>query len=138
MIDGDADREGDYAAGRPRYAWRTNYDDAARFHSMLRVHQMVLSFEEVAAGRFMAVRLSDGGSDGMIYESQADAVRHQTGNQNYYLYVRIMPERLSNRSCDVMLWYGRIRHDRGYRPAGAHEGSRLILPMRLEDLNNVD
>lgn len=119
---------------RDNYAWKTSYDDAMRLWSKLRMHQLALSKDELLSRRYMAFRLADGESDGVAYDTREDAIRHQPGDQSRYGYLQIPLERLSNRACDSLLWYMRRCYDAGYRPAGAHEGGELILPMREEHL----
>ena len=36
-----------------------------------------------SAGRFMAIRLADGGSDRDLYDSRDDAIRHQLHSSRY-------------------------------------------------------
>lgn len=43
-----------------------------------------------AAGRWIAVRLSDGGSDGKLYDTKPDAVRHQL-HETLCAYICIVP-----------------------------------------------
>lgn len=45
---------------------------------------------EEAAGRWVAIRLSDGGSDGVLYDSKMDAARHQL-SEKQCAYVCIPP-----------------------------------------------
>ena len=66
---------------RPAYVWKTSEDDAKRFHSWVRVHQLVLTFDEIAAGRYIAVQLWDGDTDGVVYDTRQAALDHQTGDQ---------------------------------------------------------
>lgn len=42
-------------------------------------------------GRFIAVRLSDGWSNGDVYDTRDDAVRHQSGFAELYAYVKVQP-----------------------------------------------
>lgn len=42
------------------------------------------------AGRWIAGRLSDGSTDGLIYDSKADAIRHQL-HENQCAYVKVPP-----------------------------------------------
>jgi hypothetical protein len=44
-----------------------------------------------AAGRWMAIRLSDGGSDGHTYDNKAEAVRFQI-HEKQCAYIRIPPD----------------------------------------------
>lgn len=119
------------------HQWRTSEMAARRFHDALRLHYTVLSLEEIAAGRFMAIQLADGWSNNSIYDTHAQAVSSvKVDDANRYLYFRIPPPPGPPAAgCDVMLWYAQKRYDAGYRPAGVHEGTELIMPTRVEDLS---
>jgi len=98
----------------------------------LALHQTVLSTDELLAGRYAAFRLSDGGSDGVAYESRADAVRHQL-HDTQCAVIRIPLERLSPAVCDTLLWYVRGVYDAGWRPDRNDPERSLIIPNRVED-----
>ena len=53
-----------------------------------------------AAGRWVALRLSDGSSDGNTYDSKAEAVRFQLHEQQC-AYIRIPPEGMTPRQAKV-------------------------------------
>jgi hypothetical protein len=114
--------------------WRTSEDDAKRCYASINVHHLALSKDEIIAGVYVAVRLSDGGSDNTPYASRPDAIRHQSGNQNHYAYIKLTLDRPSVKACDRILWWMRKAYDNGYRPAGAHEGASLIVPILNEDI----
>lgn len=46
-------------------------------------------------GKVIAVALSDGRSDGTVYDSKSDAVWHQNHNEQYYAFIRINPSSMS-------------------------------------------
>lgn len=108
-------------------------ESAKRFRDVVAVHRVVLSVEEIMAKRFVAIRLADGSSDGVLYDTRDDAVRHQV-IPDRCMYLPIPLERWSENVCDTLLWYGRRAYDAGYRPTGAHEGAALIIPHRMEDM----
>lgn len=110
-------------------------DDAKRMYDAVVLHYHAMSIAEIMTGRWVAIRLHDGGSDNTAYESHAEAVNHQLGvDRNRYLYFRLPPVVPSARECASILGYARRCYDAGYRPAGAHEGAALILPNLVEDL----
>lgn len=115
-----------------------DYDAARRFQEHLWLHQTALTTDEVLAGRYMAVSLTDGTTDRTAYESRNDAVNKQSSNPdgNRVLYLRIPLERLGVRECDSLLWYARGTYDAGYRPVGVHERSQgaLHIPTTREHL----
>lgn len=112
------------------YRFRTE-DAALRCRDTLLLHQTVLSFDEILAGRYVAIRLSDGGSDGVAYESRPDAIAHQKHNASRCVYLRVPLERLNAQACDVLLMYARACYDNGYRADPAHQ---LIIPSQMEHL----
>ena len=46
---------------------------------------------DAAIGRYIAVALADGCSDGVLYDTKRDAVRHQHHNERFYAYIAIQP-----------------------------------------------
>jgi hypothetical protein len=114
----------------PEYHWR-NEDAAKRMADAIELHQRVLTKDELLAGRYIAVRLADGGSDGVAYESRSAAVEHNRNNPSRCGYFRIPFERWGPKTCDVLLWYVRSAYDNGVREDPAHA---LIIPLSTEDL----
>lgn len=117
----------------PPGGWKTSYDNARRFADDVRIHQLVLSKDELLRGRYMAVRLEDGWSDGIAYDNRTDAAVHQTRTSSYYLYFKIPPEPMSERVADWCLWYARQAYQNGWREDPQHDAHTLILPTRMED-----
>ena len=63
-------------------------DRTRRAYDQIMTH--VHGLGEEAAGRWVAIRLSDGGSDGVLYDSKPDATRHQL-HEKQCAYVCIPP-----------------------------------------------
>lgn len=85
-------------------------DAAKRFSGEMAMH--------VAAGmlrRWMAVRLSDGGSDGTAYERLSEAMRHQL-HPTQCCYVRVAASPIPPNEADAVLGYYRRAYDNGWRP----------------------
>jgi hypothetical protein len=70
----------------------------------------------LAGGKWVACRLSDGGSDGIAYDTRAQAVRHQM-HWSLCCYVRIPPfgVRLTAREAESYLSLHRSMYDAGFR-----------------------
>lgn len=100
----------------PRNMTFRDYDAACRFRDALAVAQLAISKDEILRGRWIVVRLSDGSTDGQVYETQQDAFRHAPGLETLFLYIRVPLERLSEHVTDVLLWYARKMYDAGWRP----------------------
>lgn len=117
--------------------WLTEYDSAKRYWDTLQLHYTVLTLEQLLAKPFVAIRLSDGGSDNTIYETRADAIRLQRSSVdgNLCMYHELFLDRPPVEACDALLWSGRTAYKNGYRPVTAHAGAQLILPTRVEQLN---
>lgn len=112
-------------------AWRTGEVEARRFAELVALHQLALSTDELIAGRYIAVRLADGGSDGVAYDTRAQAIEHQRNSPSRCAYFRIPLERVTARTCDVLLWYVRKCYDSGAREDPAHA---LIIPNTIEHM----
>lgn len=76
----------------------------------------------------MAIRLSDGGSDGVVYDNREDAIAHQLHeNQCYYVYFRNLPGGANPREMAIVLEFQRRAYAAGMRlvdpdnPGGARE-----------------
>jgi hypothetical protein len=53
----------------------TELDEGKRCSEAVNIHLRVVGPE--AIGKWVAIRLSDGGSDMVLYDKKADAIRHQ-------------------------------------------------------------
>ena len=81
-------------------------------------------------GKWFAVRLSDGSSDGVLYDSRRAAVRHQHHDEMYYAFVQIGPWPMSAKDADIFLQVHRRAYMRGLRLADPdhRSGGREIIP----------
>jgi hypothetical protein len=77
------------------------------------------------AGRWAAIRLSDGGSDGIAYESKALAVRFQL-HEFQCAYVKIPADDMSPRHALSFLRINRNLYDAGFRISDPDR--EVILP----------
>jgi hypothetical protein len=84
------------------------------------------------AGRVIAIRLADGGSDGVVYDTRADAITHQHGHETWCDYIVIKPTAYSPRDCYDRLNYTRAMYDAGWR--WDLDSPAPILPVRREDM----
>lgn len=86
----------------------TGYSDAARRCSdIINLHVVTGNW-----GRWCAIRLSDGGSDGFTYDTKADAVRHQL-HEKQCCYVYIPPDGMSPKSAEIFMSINRKLYDAG-------------------------
>lgn len=108
-----------------------NWDAAKRMADSIALHQVALTRDELIAGRYVAVRLADGGSDGVAYDTRTEAIEHQRNSPSRCAYFRVPLERWNAQTCDVLLWYVRGCYDSGFREDPAHQ---LVIPSRVEAL----
>lgn len=114
--------------GLEAFTGRVYSDAAMRMSDIL--NQAVLT--EGACGRVIAIRLADGSSDGDIYDTRADAIRHQHGNETLCDYVVIKPTAYSPGDCQARLEFTRAQYDAGWR--WDLDTPATIMPVRIEDL----
>jgi hypothetical protein len=87
--------------------------------------------------KYVAIRLADGGSDGNLYDSKRDAVRHQL-DEKLCAYVSFagIPAGTNNREMEVFLKFNRDVYDAGIHLADPddHRGGReVLMTTRLRD-----
>jgi hypothetical protein len=105
------------------------YDAARRcadaYNFQLTVHGMA------APGKWIAVRLSDGGSDAKLYDSKADAIRFQL-HENMCAYICILPNAMPVDDALSILRIHRKLYEGGARLADPD--THIQLPARREFL----
>ena len=82
-------------------------------------------------GRWIAVRLSDGGYDNAIYDTRADAVRHQL-HETQCAYIQVQPGAITAKEAEAFLDYNRAVYDAGFRMPDP-EFSMPLMPLTLKD-----
>lgn len=98
----------------------SRYSEAAhRCSDIVRMHIMA-----GARDRWVAIRLSDGGTDGATYDSRSDAIRHQL-HETQCAYLLIPWDDLAPRSAETYL-----RHVRDLYGRGIPLSHPTIQPMR--------
>lgn len=88
-------------------------DEAKRASDV--VNLALIADPEGNRNRWIAIRLSDGGSDGVLYDTPADAAWHQLHYQ-MCMYVQIPWSGLPAREAEILLAYHRRVYDAGNRP----------------------
>ncbi len=108
------------------------YSDAARRCSdTITAH--LLGDREAAVHSWVAIRLSDGGSDGILYPRKSVAVHFQLHEQQC-MYLKIPADGITPKIAERLLQLSRILYDAGFRLADPDADTELVVPMRLEDL----
>jgi hypothetical protein len=113
-------------------------DTAKRAYDIVRSYTAFVEYDERVRS-WVALRLEDGGSDGVLYLSKQDAIRHQAHEQlcAYFSY-RTAPTGFGNaRDAAVWLEFHRMAYDSGFRladPDDSTGGPDLIMPSANEVL----
>lgn len=109
---------------------REEWDAARRMADAVNLHvdaERAQRTEGRTTPGFVAVDLEDGRSpDGRLYESRAEATRHQSAPGRFY--VKVGPERMGEREALVVLMYAR----RAYRAGHVFTEEEPLVPQRLE------
>lgn len=107
----------------------TPHSDAAkRVADTYNLHRAAIGDD--AIGQWFAVRLQDGDSDGELYATRRDAVRHQHHNEAFYAFVCIAPCSMSPCEAESFLATNRTAYDAGMRLADPDHraGGRELIP----------
>ena len=76
---------------------RENWDAAQRISDTVSLHMVAASNFMDAVGKWCVFKLEDGRSDGHIYDSKDDAIRHQQGDPKHYCYLKITPDGITTK-----------------------------------------
>lgn len=106
-------------------------DAAKRMADNINMHYQAIGWD--AVGKFCAISLQDGSSDNTLYETHADAVRHQHNNEMNYHFVKIVPMMMDACEAEILLGVSRKAHQAGFRlidPDHKKGGRTLIMRGR--------
>jgi hypothetical protein len=112
---------------------RSHSDAARRASDAVNLHYAALGTE--AIGKWVAIRLADGSSDGTLYDRKRDAVRHQP-DEKLAAYVCIHVGGLNICAAESFMKTSRMAYDAGFRladPDAKHGGLDLIPRLTQED-----
>ena len=82
-------------------------------------------------GRWLAIRLSDGGCDNAIYDSRESAITHQLRPQ-FCTYVKVPPDGMPAHEAEALLAYWRRLNDANVRD------DDVDVPMPMMPLTRAD
>lgn len=95
---------------------------------------------DVVINSWIAVRLSDGSTDGVLYDTRRDAVKHQAyEKQCAYLSLRQAPGGMDIQAAYAVLKFHRDAYDAGYvftDPEHPTGGIDMQMPIAMEDLRS--
>lgn len=102
-------------------------DAAKRVSDTYRLHKSALG--AAALGRWLAVALADGTSDGQLYDRRREAVTYQHHNEQFYAFVCITPGDMSVCEAEGFLQVNRMLYDKGLRMTDPdhHAGGREVI-----------
>jgi len=109
-------------------------DPAKRLCDHYNLHKIGAGFNSI--GKWFAVRLIDGDSDGVLYDDKLSAVTHQHHNETYYTFIKIIPPSMNVCEAEVALATARKLYDAGLRmadPDHKHGGMDVIKRLTVED-----
>jgi hypothetical protein len=92
------------------------------------VHVHIFALGHAAIGKWVAIRLADGGSDGKLYDTKAEAVRYQL-HENMCAYVCIPPGGMPPEDALVYLRVNRQLYDNGMRLADPDK--HVVVPTKF-------
>jgi hypothetical protein len=84
-------------------------------------------------GKWIAVKLEDGRSDGNLYDRKADAVRHQP-DEFACCYIRLPMTRMSLKEAEIFLQFNRNLHAAGARMPDPEMNIDVPQETRLTDV----
>lgn len=89
-----------------------------------------------SVGKWAAFRLSDGGSDGIPYDTRRDAIEHQLHEQ-LCCYIKITPDGIPPVDAYRFLQLNRALYDAGYRLADPDMPGEPIYPNTVEEMTRA-
>jgi hypothetical protein len=121
--------------GCPRREGYSHTDSAKRASDQVNLHMSAIGLDAVR--KWVAIRLADGGSDGTLYDTKRDAVRHQP-DEFLCCYVCIPPTGMTACMAESFMRTNRMAYDAGFRlpdPDSVHGGKDIIPRLTVEDNN---
>lgn len=114
----------------------THEDAAKRVADGYNLHRVAQGYD--AVGKVVAFRLADGSHDGTLYDSKADAVRHQRHNERLCMFVQVRTHSMTVCEAASLLRTARMLYDLGHHSGDrdAPHGGRQVIP-RLASRDQV-
>jgi hypothetical protein len=83
-------------------------------------------------GKWVAIKLADGSSDGTFYDQRADAIEHQL-HESLCCYIKIPPMGMTPEDAEKYLAINRKLYDAGFRLTDPADERMPIMPHTDED-----
>jgi hypothetical protein len=109
-------------------------DAAKRASDNYNLHRVTNPYDSI--GKWIAVALSDGSSDGVLYDTKKECVSHQHHDEMWYAYIRINPSSMMPCDAEIFLRMHRMMYDKGIRladPDDVKGGRDVIKRSTSED-----
>lgn len=97
---------------------------------------MALHVAAGSIGKWLAVRLSDGSSDGIPYDSRPEAIRHQFHEQ-LCCYLQVTPDGITPSDAYRFIRLNRALYDAGYRLADPDMPGEPIYPLTIAQMERA-
>lgn len=115
-------------------AWES--DEARRIADNFNARITFMKWDEIQ-NSWMAFRLQDGSTDGTVYPTRRDAIRHQSNEQQCcYLAFKNCPNGITVAEAGRFLWFTRKAYDAGMRlpdPDDQFGGPEAFMPTEQYD-----
>lgn len=85
-----------------------------------------------SVGKWVAIRLADGSSDGIPYDTRRDAIAHQLHEQ-LACYLKVTPDGITPQDAVRFILVNRALYDAGYRLADPEMPGEPIYPHTREE-----
>jgi hypothetical protein len=113
-------------------------DAAKKISDTFNLHRIAADASGIEnIGKWFAAALEDGSTDGVLYDSRGECVRHQHHNEQWYTFIKIVPSTMTYCEAEVMLKTSRKAYNAGMRltdPDHRHGGRELIKRSTTEDM----
>jgi hypothetical protein len=106
-------------------------DTAKRIADTYNLHRVAKGYD--AIGCWIVCALQDGSSDQTLYDSKQDAIKHQHNNENYYVFIQIVPASMTICDAEIMLKVARQMYSKGWRLSDGDSRRELIRRLSRED-----
>jgi hypothetical protein len=111
-------------------------DEAKRASDIVNSYRTFIPWDELR-NKWLAIRLSDGGHDGTLYDSKRDAVRHQLDEfLCAYVCFRNLIGGSTPKEMELFLKFNRDAYDAGFRlpdPDADSGGPEVLMTTALRD-----
>lgn len=84
-------------------------------------------------GKWSAIRLADGSSDGVFYDTRADAIEHQL-HESLCCYIKVPPTGITVEEASRFMAFNRLAYDNGFRLTDPSDERQPVTPQTQEEL----